>query len=367
MINVVILQPYNCPYRNPLLNEIAKFPDIILYVVYFGSREKSRKWDYRYEPCFKEIQLKIKTKSTGFESNSYKYNFFNVVNVLLKTKPDVIIGVPNKIGKIIGLLRPLFGYKLISWTEDTVVTTNGKKFALKHKLTWYNKVKAYIVPGKLAREYLVFAGLSIKQEDVFLAPNTIDDSSFKFKPDIISQKFGNHLTHLQFLFAGHLTERKGVDLLYEAIKELNKKEYRYTYTFDMVGEAILKQNNINNIVIHGFKNGEEYTKFFKQNHILILPSRQDCNPLVIIEALKAGMIILVSEGVGSYPEFTNGNGFSFKANSIESITNTIEKVLNMDLVDLIEMSKISYQMGQNVTATNSALAFYEAINHAFKS
>jgi len=367
MINVVILQPYNCPYRNPLFNEIARFPDINLFVVYFGSREKSRKWDYSYEPRFKEIQLKIKVKSTGFESNSYKYSIFNVIRVLLKIKPDVIIGVPNKIGKIIGLLRPLFGYKLISWSEDTVATTIGKKYALKHKLTYYNKVKAYIVPGKLAMEYLVFAGLKVKQADVFLAPNTIDDSSFNFKSDIISQKFGKNLTHLHFLFAGHLTERKGADLLYEAIKEINKKEYRYTYTFDMVGEAILKPNNINNIIVHGFKNGEEYTDFFKRNHLLILPSRQDCNPLVVIEALKAGLIILVSKGVGSYPEFTRGSGFSFEANSIESITKIISRVLNTDLPDLIEMSKNSYQLGQNITASNSAFAFYEAINHAFKS
>ena len=367
MIKVIILQPYNCPYRNPLFNEIAGFADVSLYVVYFGSREQSRKWEYHYEPKFKEVQIKVKAVKTGYESNDYKYSFINNVKVLLKIRPDIIIGVPNKIGKIIGLLQPFFGYKLISWTEDTVVTTNGKKFSLKHKLTYYNKVKSFIVPGKLALEYLEFAGIKTKNSNVFFAPNTIDDEMFNFTPNIIDQKFNNDLTHLNFLFAGHHTKRKGVDLLYDAIDILNKRKYRYTYSFEMVGEAIIGRNDTQNINFHGFKNGKEYVDFLRKSHILILPSRQDCNPLVVIEALKSGMVILVSKGVGSYPEYTNGNGFSFEANSVESAVDAIEKILSSQLTDLIKMAKISYQFGQNITAKNSASAFYKAINHALKS
>lgn len=367
MIKVVLLQPYNTPYRNPLFNEISSFPDIDLYVVYFGIREESRKWEYHYEPKFKEVQLKIKALKTGYESNSYRYNIFNIIKVLLKIKPKVIIGVPNKVGKIIGLLQPLFGYKLISWTEDTVVTTNGKKFKPKHKLTYYNKVKSFIVPGKLALEYLVFAGIKVNHSAVFYAPNTVDDEMFNFKPAITNQKFSKNLTHLNFLFAGHLTERKGIDLLYEAIKIINKRKYQYTYTFDLLGEIILERNGIKNINFHGFKNGKEYVDFFVKDQILILPSRQDCNPLVVIEALKSGMIILLSKGVGSYPEFTNGSGSSFEANSIKSIVEAIERILYLDSRNLIEMSKISYQIGQHITASNSASVFYEAIIHSLKS
>jgi glycosyltransferase involved in cell wall biosynthesis len=364
MIKVIILQPYNCPYRNPLFNELASFPDISLFVVYFGSREQSRKWEYHYNPAFKEVQIKVKTVKTGYESNDYKYSFTNIIKVLLEIRPDVIIGSPNKVGKLMGLLQPFFGYKLLSWTEDTVVTTNWKKYKLKHKLTYYNKVKSFIVPGKLALEYLLFAGIKIRDSQVFYAPNTIEDELFDCSPDIIDQKFSTHLTHLNFLFAGHHTERKGVDLLYDAVKVLNKKKYKYTYTFNMVGEVIIGQNDIKNIVFHGFKNGKDYVDYFNKSHILILPSRQDCNPLVVIEALKSGMVILVSKGVGSYPEFTNGNGFSFESNSVESTVQAIEKVLLSELSDLAKMAKISLEFGQQVTAKNSAAAFYKAIKHA---
>ena len=367
MINVVILQPYNCPYRNPLFNAIASFPDINLHVVYFGSRELSRKWEYNYEPAFKEVQLHVKTVSTGFESNNYKYSLINIIKVLVKIKPDVIIANSNKIGKLTGLLRTFFRYKLISWTEDTVATTNGRKYGLKHKLPFFNHVKSFIVPGKLALEQLVFAGIKVKHSSVFYAPNTIDDEMFNFKPAITNDKFSKNLTHLNFLFAGHLTERKGIDVLYEAIKILNKRKYQYTYHFDLVGEVILERNGIKNIEFHGFKNGKEYVDFFVNNQILILPSRQDCNPLVVIEALKSGMVILLSKGVGSYPEYTNGSGYSFEVNSFKSTANAIEKILFSDLRNLIEMSKISYQIGQHVTASNSASVFYEAITHALKS
>jgi hypothetical protein len=367
MIKVIILQPYNCPYRNPLFNELAGLPDISLYIVYFGSREKSRKWEYNYNPAFKEVQLKIKTVETGYESNNYKYSFINILKVLLEIRPNVIIGSSTKVGKIIGILQPLFGYKLLSWTEDTIVTTNGKKYKLKHKLTYYNKVKSFIVPGKLALEYLLFAGIKIKDSQVFFAPNTIEDEQFNFSPSLIDQKFIKDLTHLNFLFAGHQTERKGVDLLYDAVNVINNKKYKYTYTFDMVGEAILRKDGIKNIDFHGFKNGKEYLDYFKKSHILILPSRQDCNPLVVIEALKSGMVILVSKGVGNYPEFTNGNGFSFEANSVEGTIEAIEKILTMELTELIKMAKISYELGQNVTPKNSALAFYDAIKYALKA
>jgi glycosyltransferase involved in cell wall biosynthesis len=366
MIKVIILQPYNTPYRNPFFNEIAGFPDIDLYVVYFGSREQSRKWEYNYEPKFKEVQLNIKIRQTDFESNLYKYSFFNIIQVLLSIKPNVIIGHPNKIGKIIGLLQPFFGYKLISWTEDTVVTMNGKKYGFKHKLTYYNKVKSFLVPGKLALEYLIYAGIKINDSNVFYAPNTIDDEMFNFNPDITNKKFSNDLRHLNFLFSGYHTKTKGVDLLYEAIYILNKKKYKYTFSFDMVGESIIKEDNIKNVTFHGFQNGKEYIDFFKKNNILVLPSRHDCNPLVVIEALKSGMIILVSKGVGSYPEYTNGNGFSFEANNVDSLVEAMEKILLLELPDLIKMSAISFQLGQNITAKHSASVFYKAIVHSLK-
>jgi glycosyltransferase involved in cell wall biosynthesis len=87
----------------------------------------------------------------------------------------------------------------------------------------------------------------------------------------------------------------------------------------------------------------------------------------VIEALKSGMIILVSKGVGSYPEYANGNGFSFEVNSVDSIIEAIEKILSLELPYLIKMSSISYQLGQSITAKNSAFAFNQAIKHALQS
>jgi glycosyltransferase involved in cell wall biosynthesis len=362
MKRVIILQPYNTPYRNSLFDEVASFPDIDLYVVYFGQKEESRKWDYTYNPKFKEIQLTVTTEKISYEHNEYYYNIFEVLKVLKKINPHVVIGDNNKVGTLYALCKYVLGYKLIHWTESTRVTSNDHIIKPKSKILFYYHVDGYIVPGKLAGEYLDFAGVNVSKQNLFYAANSIEDTNFKSDASLVYNKFTNP-SKIKFLFSGHLTQRKGADLLLNAIKIINQRDYFKKYEFNFVGDPVITDPTLENVNYHGFKNGNEYIEFFKASHVLILPSRYDCNPLVVVEALKSGNIILISDGVGNYPEYATTNGYSFQRNSVNAIVEAIDKILRSDINTLRNMALQSLKIGEEVTPKKSAEGFYKAINY----
>lgn len=112
----------------------------------------------------------------------------------------------------------------------------------------------------------------------------------------------------KIIFIGNLIEDKRADKLvkiFELIKEKNKAK---ELTFEVIGEGKYKKSMIEeslekkiNINFCGTLNKQDVIKKLKESEILILPSRREGMPLVILEALAAGVIPIASN-VGGIKE-----------------------------------------------------------------
>ena len=115
------------------------------------------------------------------------------------------------------------------------------------------------------------------------------------------EKFLKERKEINYLFAGNIYRRKGIELLYLAwpiFKEWIEINYpKYKIRLDFVGKNFYKNFLIksDDVTYHGFTNVYEY---FAKAHFLILPSFIEGYPKVLTEARALGTFPIISEGAG---------------------------------------------------------------------
>jgi glycosyltransferase involved in cell wall biosynthesis len=87
------------------------------------------------------------------------------------------------------------------------------------------------------------------------------------------------------------------------------------------------------VVEHVDKNSKEGTELFQnlllRSHLMLLPTRADCTPIVISEALSYGVPVLANKTGGVSSMITNGiNGFIFEKNETSSYVDKIVELYN---------------------------------------
>lgn len=359
-INVVIIQGYNTPYRNELYNLIADYEDIDLTLLYISKKGVNRKWKDDLLTRFKGIQVNCKINMVSFESKKTKLNYFDLLWKIFMLNPDVVISALNKKTIFLHYARFWKKLRLIHWSEATMVTERGINWFGRRYLKWHmNLPMAFLFPGRMAREYHEYCGFDLKDK-LFYAPNSVDDV-YSISERELEKKFAN-IKPLKFLFIGSFIKLKGFHKLNAVFQRLI--EANYDIEFHVAGDGPIRPAE--GIVNHGFLKKDEIAKLNKNCHVFIMPSLADCNPLSVIEAAKAGNVLLVSKGVGNYPEMVNGNGYIIEIDNEDDLFAQCIKVIRTNKQDLLAMGKKSVELAAGITHENTAKAFYAAIRYVTK-
>jgi glycosyltransferase involved in cell wall biosynthesis len=136
----------------------------------------------------------------------------------------------------------------------------------------------------------------------------------------------------QFLYAGRLSEEKGIELLLEAVKEIEAQ-------LVIIGDGELleycrqfsKQLGNEKIKVMGYQNKDIIEKEMEKSIALVLPSKwMEPAPLVLNEAAAKGLATVVPDH-GSSLEFVEDkiNGLYFAAGNPKSLTEKL-KILEQD-------------------------------------
>ena len=161
-------------------------------------------------------------------------------------------------------------------------------------------------------------------------------------PEIIDKQVMKN--DYSIIFIGRLTEGKGYPLLPVIAKELGKKNINVCW--HIVGIANNSKDEVvwdKNIVVRFYGNisNEEVMALLAQMKILILPSFAEGMPVVVIEAMKAGVIPLVNNIDAGIQELVEDGktGYKIKDNAIPAY---IEKImLLMDNKNLAERIRLN--------------------------
>lgn len=121
-------------------------------------------------------------------------------------------------------------------------------------------------------------------------------------------------TEWKLLFVGVYWETKGGDIVFNAFNSLRERGYNVSLTvLGCTPPPGVKDDKLNVIPFIDKNSAEGQSKMaeiFKKHHLLVLPTRFDCTPIVINEASAFGIPCLVANTGGVKGHLTEGlNGY----------------------------------------------------------
>lgn len=191
------------------------------------------------------------------------------------------------------------------------------------------KCDASIASSTKAKEKLLKWGINPNR--IFISLLTVDVNkicTIEHKPE-----------QGRLLYVGSMIERKGLDLLVSALRYVDEN-----FKLHIVGNGTdkeieelrtrIKNANIeDNIIFCGYKEGQELLEEYQKAQIFVLPTREDCFGLVLLEALCAEVPIISSKYAdGAYDVIDEGkNGVLVDPYDSKEFGGTINKVLKKEI------------------------------------
>lgn len=242
-----------------------------------------------------------------------------------------------------------------------------KKIARKLFLTWlYSHIDKVFFVGTNNKNYYKQAALNDKK--LTFAPHAIDNSRFTPTEENTElakewrKELGIKENELVWLFAGKFEPKKSPLLLLEAfIQRQNEKEEQknnkehliFLGNGELENELKQKAESYQNIHFLPFQNQSRMPIVYLLCDIFVLPSKGagETWGLAINEAMAAKKAVIASTKVGCAVDLiqpneeNNQNGFVFQSESLESLKETMNKIISQKQVE--EMGEVSYQIIQN--------------------
>ncbi len=206
------------------------------------------------------------------------------------------------------------------------------------------KADYVVAASKFTMKTLQDAGIS--ENKLLYLPLGFNGDHIPFKKDDF-QPLSNR--PLRLLYAGRITQMKGIKYLLEAMKSFNSKDVE----LDLIGfkqgseEALEKYSSY--FKHHPHVSQLELFSKYKEYDALVLPSIFEGFGLVIIEAMAAGIpVITTPHTIGPNIIEDGQNGYLVPIRDVEAIVNAIDKLLNKTSDEFLQM---------RINARNSAMYF----------
>ncbi|MCM8568759.1 glycosyltransferase family 4 protein [Gramella jeungdoensis] len=170
----------------------------------------------------------------------------------------------------------------------------------------------------------------VDRRKVHICPNGIPQYGKKVSLNGIDKE----IKKVQLLFLSNLIESKGVFVLLEALKKLKDRGIHFHCSYiggegDVSAEFFNSKINdfgLKNFVFYeGKKYGNEKLEYLLKSHVFVLPTLNDCFPLVILEALQFSLpVVSTIEGGISEMVENEKNGFLVQKNDAFEIADKLE-------------------------------------------
>ena len=251
------------------------------------------------------------------------FKIWHTKKILQKHSVDVIVlnlnkdirvaGIAARLAKVpviiarngIQLFSNKWKYKKTISIVDGIITNSKSIQKAYNDFPWMNKKKTTVI----------YNGLKLR--------DTIDSYDLR-------KKWGIRKDNLVFVAAGRLTHQKGFDLLIEAVSKLKKSPRPFSILIagtgkdrDQLTNQIEKNQLVDKIKLIGFQ--EDLDSILQSADFVIMPSRQEGMPNVVMEGMALGRPVLAAN-VNGVPELMDHmkNGYIFEPLNVNAITQAIE-------------------------------------------
>lgn len=360
MKSVVIITNIPAPYRVDFFDYLKKnYKNYQFTIIYSSKNEDNRKWNIELEKMENSIFLESKTiKIKKRYDNYYLHIPVGVSKVLKSIQPDIVVGSeynPTVIQALCYCKKNRIPY--ISWTDGTLHSERNRNFIQKFLRRFVvANANSYISSSTKSKEAQIYYGAA--EEKCHISYLAVDVEKYIQRP--CGMGMG------KILYVGSLIERKGVDLLLEALTKLNHEWSLYLAGDGPEKDKLKKLAEDLQIAdkVHflGQLSRSELLLYYADSDLFVLPTREDCFALVILEAMCSSLPIVCSKYAdGAYDLIEDGeNGFIVDPYDAKGFALYIDKILS-DKALCARMQKQSARILEKFRFANIAKGYMEAI------
>lgn len=329
-MKILLITNIPTPYRNSfynVLNQSLSGNGDRFKVIFCSRSEPNRHWKIEPEQMQFDFEFLY-----GIHLNLRKiFIHFNpgIVRKTIEFDPDVILysGAWNMLSVMYSLLHTrCFNkrWKTLFWSEGHEGSILYPKGIIPKIRLWIlNKFDGFAVPNQRSRTYL-YDYLSVKHKPTIMLPNTVN-GEFYTKPKNwdetdnkrVKEQLGITPHARICIQVSQVESRKGVLELVEYWQIL-PSELKEDFVLVLVGEGSMRtviqkyceDNGIRDVILTGNKLSDDVREMLFASDIFVLLTKNDPNPLTLIEASFAGLPIITTKFAGNCNEtvFQDKNG-----------------------------------------------------------
>jgi len=355
---LAILLSHPIQYFSPLF-KILNSNDNYELIVYYCSDSSIRgvldhqfgqkiKWDI---PLLDGYEYKFLHNLSPVSSPNLRFfglMNFGIIRSLIKDSPDVLLihGWAYFTNILAIFVAKIAGIKVWMRCENPLnqeLRNSTYKQKLKKLLLGkllFRFVDKFLCIG--TQNQMFYHHFGVQQNKLLYTPYAVDNDRFRSEKEIfansiteIKQSLSIPISHTIILFSGkYIQKKRPIDVVIAF-----SKRSRTEVTLILMGEGELriqienyiKENNLKNILLTGFVNQSEISKFYSIADIFVLPSDiGETWGLVVNEAMNFAIPVIVSDIVGSAADLVidGQNGFIYPVGDVNVLSQKLEILIN---------------------------------------
>lgn len=270
-------------------------------------------------------------------------NFLEILKIVRKKRPDVIIGFSITNGLIGLLLAKLFRipyiYYYIDVLHELVPIKYIRKFARHISRISLKLADLIIVVTKLLEIFVLNEGISPDKVKIILNGISLENTQVDVKKlEFLKKKFSITENDFVFLFMGHLYEFAGLKEIIEYYDD-DVKAGKYNFKFIIIGDGGIFNSLVNYVkkvdadwvILTGRSPFFELTEYFALADLCLMSFKlneitKDITPVKIMEYMAMKKPVLSNSLPGVVLEIGQNNGLIFTKNQNHLITKIGELV-----------------------------------------
>lgn len=269
--------------------------------------------------------------------------YFNVLKELVVNRPNLVYLTISPTGAafykdaIFAQMVKLFKVKIVYHLHGQGIYKVINSSKNKYRIYKYVFKSADII---ILSKMLLFDIIKVRDvsKNVFILPNGIPKSVITFP----ERNHNGSLKEVRILYLSNYIPAKGALLTLKAFHSILKQSNK-PVSFELFGgisnqayfdsiKDYVRENKLEaHVSINSGIYGEEKIRKMETCDIFLFPSRFECFPLSIIEAMMCGLCI-VSTAVGAIPELVleNNCGLLSKPEDLEELTSILSMIVEND-------------------------------------
>jgi len=248
------------------------------------------------------------------------------------------MSITNWIASVIPLCRTL----RLLWSESNVYSTQRMNPAARLlKRALLSRYDMLVCPGQRAVEYVAGLNPCTRRLPVLWLPNLVDVAAFRqrvaelrLQRETIRRQLGLPRDELVLLGVGQMIDLKGYDELVEAAADVAGR-FRIVLLGDgprrsQWQQRVSRLGLQERVCLPGQADVETVLRYLAVADWFIHPAHFDDSPLVVIEAINAGLPLAVSEQTGNTPETVRPgvNGYTFAGGQVDEVRACLQRIVD---------------------------------------